>query len=132
MTRALLEQALEALECAYSENYDGAKIHGAKVAIRAHLAQPSWQDAPTVPGDWVIVGKGFKSELQTSITQQEIDRGSSWPGRWYGPIPPDQSPPAQTRHGPGAADRAHPAGVTPPGHSFIDFYFDFDKLSKST
>jgi len=90
MTRALLEQALEALECAYSENYDGAKIHGAKVAIRAHLAQPAWHDAPTVPGDWVIVGKGFKSELQTSITQQEIDRGSSWPGRWYGPIPEDK------------------------------------------
>ena len=38
--RALLEQALAALECAYSENYDGAKIHGAKVAIRAHLTQP--------------------------------------------------------------------------------------------
>ena len=49
MTRALLEQALEALECAYSENYDGAKIHGAKVAIRAHLAQPAWHDAPAAP-----------------------------------------------------------------------------------
>jgi hypothetical protein len=53
MTRALLEQALEALECAYSENYDGAKIHGAKVAIRAHLAQPQGEpgvscgDCPT-------------------------------------------------------------------------------------
>ncbi len=45
MTRALLEQALEALECAYSENYDGAKIHGAKVAIRAHLAQPQGEPA---------------------------------------------------------------------------------------
>jgi len=52
-------------------------------------AQPAWHDAPTVPGDWVIVGKGFKSELQTGISQQEIDRVSSWPGRWYGPIPPD-------------------------------------------
>ena len=50
---------------------------------------PAWHDAPTVPGDWVIVGKGFKSELQTGISQQEIDRVSSWPGRWYGPIPPD-------------------------------------------
>ena len=60
--------------------------------VRAALSapkQPAWHDAPTVPGDWVIVGKGFKSELQTGISQQEIDRVSSWPGRWYGPIPPD-------------------------------------------
>jgi len=40
MTRELLQQALEALECCYSEKYDGAKYHGAKAAIRAHLAQP--------------------------------------------------------------------------------------------
>ena len=51
--------------------------------------QPAWHDAPNAPGDWVIVGKGFKSELQTGITQQEIDRVSSWPGRWFGPLPED-------------------------------------------
>ena len=36
--RNLLEQALDALECCYSEKYDGAKIHGAKTALRAALA----------------------------------------------------------------------------------------------
>ena len=40
--RALLEQALDALNCCYSEKYDGAKFHGAKAALRAALAsQPA-------------------------------------------------------------------------------------------
>lgn len=92
MTHALLQQALNALEWHTQQT---RPIHNTELAIdaiRAELAkpeptQPAWQDAPTQPGDWVIVGKGFKSELQTGITQQEIDRVSSWPGRWFGPIP---------------------------------------------
>ena len=85
MTRALLEQALEALECAYSENYDGAKIHGAKVAIRAHLAQPAWQDAPTVPGLWWVVGTAGIFHIDDAALP--IYKGSAH--RWFGPIPPD-------------------------------------------
>ena len=88
----------------YPECWDTAAYPELRDAIHEALAwsgcsvckpatAPAWHDAPTVPGDWVIVGKGFKSELQTSITQQEIDRGSSWPGRWYGPIPPDGDKP---------------------------------------
>jgi hypothetical protein len=60
--------------------------------LRDQIASaPAWHDAPTAPGDWVIVGDGFKSELQANITQQEIDRVSSWPGRWFGPIPEDKT-----------------------------------------
>ncbi len=81
--RALLEQALDALNCCYSEKYDGAKFHGAKAALRAALTAqpqtldeamavpramaqayengynaalangPAWHDAPTEPGLWV-------------------------------------------------------------------------------
>jgi hypothetical protein len=40
-TRALLEQALEALEVCYSTEYDGAKIYAAKLALRAALAAPA-------------------------------------------------------------------------------------------
>jgi hypothetical protein len=85
MTRALLEQALEALECAYSENYDGAKIHGAKVAIRAHLAQPAWHDAPTVPGLWWVAGTAGIFHIDEAALP--IYKGSAH--RWFGPIPPD-------------------------------------------
>ena len=93
--RAVLLRALEALRPATAPN--GAKRDAAFEDLRAALAapatapaQPAWHDAPNAPGDWVIVGKGFKSELQTGISQQEIDRVSSWPGRWYGPIPEDR------------------------------------------
>jgi hypothetical protein len=90
MTRALLEQALEALECAYSENYDGAKIHGAKVAIRAHLAQPAWHVAPTVPGLW-LNSVFMKVE---DVEQWHIDCQLHLEcARWYGPIPPDGDKP---------------------------------------
>ena len=69
------------------------RIERARNAVVTELAkpppQPAWHDAPNAPGDRVIVGKGFKSELQTGITQQEIDRVSSWPGRWFGPLPED-------------------------------------------
>ena len=108
MTRALLDQAIAALEGVLDAPvgvaaqfwsctggvYEAVECNNAINALQAELAkpeptQPAWQDAPTQPGDWVIVGKGFKSELQTGITQQEIDRVSSWPGRWFGPLPED-------------------------------------------
>ena len=66
------------------------EIRAALAAPATAPAQPAWHDAPNAPGDWVIEGKGFKSELQKGISQQEIDRVSSWPGRWYGPIPEDK------------------------------------------
>lgn len=100
MTRALLKRCnLELLSVLDSCNeemphHDGDEFHELLVDLGAELdkpepTQPAWHDAPTQPGDWVIVGKGFKSELQTGITQQEIDRVSSWPGRWFGPLPED-------------------------------------------
>ena len=95
MTRALLEQALEALECAYSENYDGAKIHGAKVAIRAHLAQPAWHDAPTCSGLW-FCDEGDENPYRFTCHNVSIPLNPHLVGegeRWYGPIPPDGDKP---------------------------------------
>ena len=95
MTTITIERRLlERLYLYWLEDADPRELDEFTAQVRAALsatapAQPAWHDAPTVPGDWVIVGKGFKSELQTGISQQEIDRVSSWPGRWYGPIPPD-------------------------------------------
>ena len=53
-------------------------------------AQPSWHDAPTVPGTWILsLDSGM--EVQENITQHEIDIEATWPGgRWYGPIPEDK------------------------------------------
>ena len=51
---------------------------------------PAWQDAPTVPGDWVL-STTMTLELQENITQHEIDTGGVWPGgRWFGPIPTEE------------------------------------------
>ena len=87
MTRALLEQALDALECAYSEKYDGAKFYGAKAALRAHLAkpqgEPAWHDKPTAPGVWVVGSRCLHiNELDLPIYERSNCR-------WYGPLPED-------------------------------------------
>ena len=89
--RSLLEQALDALECCYSQEYDGAKIHGAKASLRAALAAkqpaPAWHDAPTEPGDWIL-STACGLEVHQGIKQHELDNGELWPGsRWFGPIP---------------------------------------------
>ena len=94
--RALLEQALAALECAYSENYDGAKIHGAKVAIRAALSapatapEPAWHDAPTVPGLWVSDFSWMAQKLGRETVEFYAKNRSIPSRRWYGPMPEDK------------------------------------------
>ena len=82
--RALLEQALAALECAYSENYDGAKIHGAKVAIRAALSAPATAPAiqyPPLPivaallhsdGYWTSVAGGPLRPKPDNFSNKEV------------------------------------------------------------
>lgn len=84
---ALLKQALGALEIAYSTEYDGAKMHAAKLAIRAELAKPTpspaWHDAPTCPGLWVL-DDGTALVLESGTLPKAFDGL-----RWYGPIPED-------------------------------------------
>ena len=113
MTRALLEQALEALDsCTPGDYSTGHVIHpsygeysvnAAIEAIRAHLAQsheepvpesnfgnieaPAWHDAPTAPGLWVC-----NLDMQAyNLPDPEIDLGGG--NRWYGPIPDDGGKP---------------------------------------
>ena len=87
---ALLKQALEALEIAYSTEYDGAKMHAAKLAIRAELAKPTpspaWHDAPTCAGLWLCFENGYAYAYP-----EEWDKGFAYgeDSRWYGPIPQD-------------------------------------------
>ena len=53
-------------------------------------AAPTWHDAPTVPGTWILsLDSGM--EVQENITQHEIDIEATWPGgRWFGPLPEDK------------------------------------------
>ncbi len=111
--RTLLEQALDALNCCYSEKYDGAKFHGAKAALRAALTAqpqtldeamavpramaqayengynaalangPAWHDVPTVPGLWV---DGINLRV---LRFNDPDIGHIGKGRWLGPLPED-------------------------------------------
>ena len=86
---ALLKQALEALEIAYSTEYDGAKMHAAKLAIRAELAKPTpspaWHDAPTCAGLWVV--KTLTGPEAHNIEPHDVNEVQI--GEWYGPIPQD-------------------------------------------
>ncbi len=106
--RALLEQALDALECCYSQKYDGAKLHGAKAALRDALSAqpakplfadliaqheglaeelaamngPAWHDAPTCAGLWA------NDEAVWSFQEHELHSPRK-DGRWCGPLPED-------------------------------------------
>ena len=74
MTRALLEQALDALECAYSEKYDGAKFHGAKAALRAHLAQPQGEPVAAAGEDLAIyqsIADNYFKSIRPAHTEAE-------------------------------------------------------------
>jgi len=94
MTRALLEQALDALNSCgsgYSREqwFDENRVYPAIEAIRAHLAQPqgepAWHDAPTVPGLWVVGSRCLHiNELDLPIYERSNCR-------WYGPIPEDKA-----------------------------------------
>jgi len=118
MTRALLEQALEALECAYSENYDGAKIHGAKVAIRAHLAQPQGEPgvscgdcptrdykapatAPAQPEIVDLLAEMYELILANKVVLAEKSGGVwTWPDRAIEAVRKHRSGPAQPERKP--------------------------------
>ena len=50
----------------------------------------AWHDAPTVPGNWILETRAGELGLFEDITQTEINNETTWPGRWYGPIPEDR------------------------------------------
>lgn len=89
MTRALLEQALNALEWHTQQT---RPIHNTELAIEAlrdELAkpeptQPAWHDAPTEAGLWV----NNRNMSAYKISAEHIRRGV-FNARWFGPISED-------------------------------------------
>ena len=106
--RALLEQALKALEYHTQQTRPIQKTEHAILAIRAELAKPEpeetfipdwanyrqgvadgkagspkWHDAPTEPGLWVL-DDGTALVLESGTLPKAFDGL-----RWYGPIPQD-------------------------------------------
>lgn len=84
--RALLEQALEALDNIPHPPWRDKELAD---AIRAELAKPSapaWHDAPTEPGIWLCFENGYAYTYP-----EEWDKGFAYgeDSRWYGPIPQD-------------------------------------------
>ena len=94
----LLEQALEALELA-TEDYDDSavgieieSIHSLRAALSAPATapEPSWQDAPTVPGLWVSDFSWMAQKLGRETVEFYAKNRSIPSRRWYGPIPEDK------------------------------------------
>lgn len=53
--------------------------------------QPSWQDAPTVPGLWVCRQAITDNVQAYEVTDQmALNRNLKLKGQWYGPIPEDK------------------------------------------
>ena len=72
---------------------DHMRQRAASYAKPAQQPAPAWHDAPTVPGNWILETLAGGLELFEEITQTEINNETTWPGRWYGPIPPDGDKP---------------------------------------
>ncbi len=53
-------------------------------------AQPSWQDAPTVPGLWVSDFSWMAQKLGRETVEFYAKNRSIPSRRWYGPLPEDK------------------------------------------
>ena len=93
-TRALLEQALKALEYHTQQTRPIQKTEHAILAIRAELAKPSapaWHDAPTEPGLWMC-NDGDDNPYRRTTHRVTFPLNQLLVGeneRWNGPIPQD-------------------------------------------
>jgi hypothetical protein len=93
--RALLEQALKALEYHTQQTRPIQKTEHAILAIRAELAKPSapaWHDAPTEPGLWMC-NDGDDNPYRRTTHRVTFPLNQLLVGeneRWYGPIPQDK------------------------------------------
>ena len=97
--RALLEQALEALELV-TEDYDDSAvgleieaIQALRAALAAPATAPAWHDAPTCAGLW-LCDEGDENpyrftchDISMPLNPHLVGEGE----RWYGPIPKDKS-----------------------------------------
>ena len=95
--RELLEQALAAL------TYQGtmwstrrqrrmAAVDALRAALEAPATapEPSWQDAPTVPGLWVSDFSWMAQKLGRETVEFYAKNRSIPSRRWYGPMPEDK------------------------------------------
>ena len=95
MNRALLQQALEALEqrCGTQaeERQPGGLIDRLRDAVDAPDVTPAWHDAPTCPGLW-LCDEGDSDPYCFTTHRVTWPLNSMLLGdgeRWYGPIPED-------------------------------------------
>jgi len=90
MTRALLQQALEALEqrCGTQaeERQPGGLIDRLRDAVDAPDVTPAWHDAPTCPGMWVAESASRIFQLD----EFNLPAYQNTAVRWFGPIPKDE------------------------------------------
>jgi len=88
MTRALLQQALEALEqrCGTQaeERQPGGLIDRLRDAVDVPQFIPAWHDAPTCAGRWIAASRLFR------INEFNLHAYQNTGVRWYGPIPKDE------------------------------------------
>ena len=92
--RSLLQQALDALTYQGTMGPTRRQRRAAAVAaLRVALAapatapEPSWQDAPTVPGLWVSDFSWMAQKLDRETVEFYAKNRSIPSRRWYGPIP---------------------------------------------
>ena len=98
--RAFLIKVLDQLDIAQSlleRSQHHAKIAAMYKELRAALSapatapeQPSWHDAPTVPGLWVSDFSWMAQKLDRETVEFYAKSRSIPSRRWYGPIPEDK------------------------------------------
>jgi hypothetical protein len=95
--RSLLQQALDALTYQGTMGPTRRQRRAAAVAaLRVALAapatapEPSWQDAPTVPGLWVSDFSWMAQKLGRETVEFYAKNRSIPSRRWYGPMPEDK------------------------------------------
>jgi hypothetical protein len=90
MTRALLHQTADFLA---SVTYQGPSHSKLKAEIEEELAKPeqspAWHDAPTVAGNWIQ--RNGKKRCSEYIFIYDPSFVEDLMGRWYGPIPEDNT-----------------------------------------
>ena len=91
--RKLLEQALTLLSAPNHRIFSEPNIClnlRAALAAPATAPEPSWHDAPTVPGLWVSDFSWMAQKLGRETVEFYAKNRSIPSRRWYGPIPEDK------------------------------------------
>ena len=95
MTTINIERRLlERLYLYWLEDADPRELDEFTAQVRAALSatapEPSWHDAPTVPGLWVSDFSWMAQKLDRDTVEFYAKNRSIPSRRWYGPMPEDQ------------------------------------------